>query len=179
MDELEKYIGERRNELDLDSPREGHEARFLKRLEKPVRKMPFRHVIQIAASVAIILASSVVLIRRDDSGSRVPPDSAKAAATVSEAEIYYARQVDQKFDVIRSFSFDEEEEKNVLLDELKDLDALHEQLLNDLEANPGDERVINALIRHYQIKLEVMDQIIIQLNQLGTETENQNENESI
>lgn len=179
MSELEKYIRDRREELDTDLPAEGHEARFLKRLEKPVRRVPFRHVMQIAASVAIILASSAVLIRRDSSGSKVPPMAEQASETVAEAENYYAMQVDQKFDVIRSFNFNEEEEKNVLLDELKDLDAMHEQLLRDLEANPGDERVIIALIRHYQIKLDVMDQIIIQLNQLRTETENQNENESI
>jgi len=51
--------------------------------------------------------------------------------------------------------------------------------MGDLEANPDDDRVINALIRHYQVKLEVMDQIIIQLNQIKSETSEKNEHESI
>jgi hypothetical protein len=51
--------------------------------------------------------------------------------------------------------------------------------MNDLEANPDDERVINAMIKHYQLKLDVMDQIIYQLNQLKTETDKDNEKKSI
>ena len=51
--------------------------------------------------------------------------------------------------------------------------------MEDLEANPDDERVINALIRHYQVKLDVMDQIIIQLNQVKSEISENHEKESI
>ena len=51
----------------------------------------------------------------------------------------------------------------------KDLESYHQQLMKDLEANPDDDRVVSALIRHYQLKLEVMDQIITQLNQVKSE----------
>ena len=53
-----------------------------------------------------------------------------------------------------------------------------QQLMKDLEANPNDERVVNALIRHYQLKLEVMDQIITQLNQVKSEISENYEKES-
>jgi len=84
-----------------------------------------------------------------------------------------------KEEVIKGIEEGFAEEKAVLLDELNDLDAHHHQLMSDLKANPDDGRVINALIRHYQIKLEVMDQIIIQLNQIKSETSENYENESI
>ena len=93
--------------------------------------------------------------------------------------MYYTSQVNARYDQISGFSFDNSEEKAVLLNELNDLDTFHQQLMRDLEANPDDGRVINALIRHYQIKLEVMDQIIIQLNQIKSETTENHENESI
>jgi hypothetical protein len=51
--------------------------------------------------------------------------------------------------------------------------------MRDLQANPGDDRVINALIRHYQLKLEVLDQIILQLNQIKSETEPEHENANV
>ena len=75
--------------------------------------------------------------------------------------------------------FDDAEEKTVLLDELKDLESYQEQLMKDLEANPDDDRVVSALIRHYQLKLEVMDQIITQLNQVKSEISENYEKESI
>jgi hypothetical protein len=177
MIDLEKHIRSQKALLDTDLPREGHEVRFMQKLERPVRKADFRRTLQIAASIAVILVSSLVLIRQNRSGSKIADQ--EIPAQILEADQYYATQVSQRYDEIRAFDFEDSEEKTVLLDELKDLDAFHQQLMNDLEANPGDERVINALIRHYQLKLEVMDQIIIQLNQFKSQTENQDEKESV
>jgi hypothetical protein len=178
MVDLEKHIREQRMLLDSDMPRDGHEDRFIQKLDRrPGRKVHFRHLIQVAASIAIILASAIVIIRQNNSGSKMAQEEIPAAMV--EADIYYTTQVNARYDEIREFNFDNTEEKTVLLNELKDLDATHQQLMSDLEANPDDDRVINALIRHYQIKLEVMDQIIIQLNQIKTETSKNHENESV
>jgi len=182
MIDLEKHIKEQRQLLDSDAPRKGHEERFLQKLgrdavEVPVRRFNFRHGLQIAASIAIILTSAIVLMKQNKSGEKMADQEVPAA--MMEADMYYASQVNARYDVIREFDFENSEEKTVLLDELKDLESYHQQLMSDLESNPDNDRVINALIRHYQIKLEVMDQIIIQLNQVKTETSEKNENESV
>ncbi len=178
MIDLEKHIKEQRLLLDADIPAEGHEDRFRQMLgQQPVKRVKFRHVLQIAASIAVILASSVVLIRNTQSGDKVA--EYKIPASVMEADQYYSRQVDNRVDQIKQFDFNDAEEKVVLIGELEELDGYQKQLMKDLEANPGDERVINALIKHYQVKLEVMDQIIYQLNQLKTETTKKHEKESV
>ena len=181
MNQFEKYIREQRMQLDSDQPRQGHEDRFLQKLDRlpdaKVRKIRFRHMIQVAASLAIILTSAFLLLRQ--TGAKEAFAGREIPAAMMEADIYYTSQVDRKYEQISEFNFENEEEKTVLLNELKDLESYHQQLLSDLEANPDDDRVINALIRHYQIKLEVMDQIIIQLNQIKSETSEKYEKESI
>ena len=182
MSNIEKQIKEQRLLLDSDRPREGHEDRFRQKLERlpvgrPISRIRFRHAIQVAASVAIILTSAIVLIRTDKSGSKVAQQEIPAA--VMEAEFYYASQVDARYDEISGFDFGDAEEKAVLLNELKDLENYHQQLMKDLEANPDDDRVVSALIRHYQLKLEVMDQIITQLNQVKSAISENHEKESI
>ena len=182
MSNIEKQIKEQRLLLDSDRPREGHEDRFRQKLERlpkqvPVRRIRFRHAIQVAASVAIILTSAIVLIRTNKSGNKVAQQEIPAA--VVEADIYYASQVDARYNEIKDFEFADREEKDLLLKELKDLESYHRQLMKDLEANPDDERVLSALIRHYQLKLEVMDQIIRQLNQVKSEISENHEKESI
>ena len=180
MTDFEKYIKEQGMQLDSDRPSQGHEERFLQKLDRltdaPVRKIRFRHVLQVAASLAIILTSTVMLLRYSGgdelAGKEIP-------AAMKEADFYYTSQVDDKYEQISEFNFENEEEKTLLLNELKDLESYHHQMMDDLEANPDDNRVINALIRHYQVKLEVMDQIIIQLNQVKSETSEKNEKESI
>jgi hypothetical protein len=182
MSNIEKQIREQRLLLDSDRPREGHEERFLQKLERlpgrgPVRRIRFRHAIQVAASVAIILTSALLLVRQQKSGREVVQQEIPEA--VMEADIYFASQVDARYSEIRDLDFGDEAEKALLLDELKDLEVYHQQLMNDLKANPDDERVVSALIRHYQLKLEVMDQIIMQLNQVKSEISKNHENESI
>jgi len=178
MVDLEKQIKEQRLLFDTDKPRDGHEERFMQKLDRqPARRINFRHALQVAASVAIILTSAFVLIKQNKSGSKVAQE--KIPSEVLEADNYYATQVNARYDQIQEFNFENSEEKAVLLNELKDLDTYHQQLMSDLEANPDDGRVINALIRHYQIKLEVMDQIILQLNQFKTETPENHEKESV
>jgi hypothetical protein len=182
MSNIEKQIREQRLLLDSDRPREGHEERFLQKLERlprqaPVRRIRFRHAIQVAASLAIILTSAIVLIRQDKSGDKVAQQEIPQA--VMEADYYYASQVDEKYNEISNFNFDDPEEKALLLNELKDLESYHQQLMKELEANPDDDRVVSAMIRHYQLKLELMDQIIKQLNQVKSEISENHEKEKI
>jgi hypothetical protein len=182
MSNIEKQIREQRLRLDSDRPREGHEERFLQKLERlpgqaPVRRIRFRHAIQVAASLAIILTSAIVLIRQDKSGDKVAQQEIPQA--VMEADYYYTSQVDEKYNEISNFNFDDPEEKALLLNELKDLESYHQQLMKELEANPDDDRVVSAMIRHYQLKLELMDQIIKQLNQVKSEISENHEKERI
>ncbi len=178
MIELEKHIREQRLLLDSDSPREGHEKRFMQKLERQHdNRIKPRHILQIAASVAIILASAFVIISREKSGGKVA--RAEVPEKIMEANIYYTSQINDRVEQINDFSFENEEEKTVLLHELKEHDIYQQQLISDLKASPEDDRILNALIRHYQIKLEVMDQIIYQLNQYRTETSKIQDNESV
>lgn len=178
MTSIEEHIRAQRDLLDSERPRDGHEERFLQKLySRPARKMQVRHVLQIAASLAILITSGIILVKVNKSGDKVARE--EIPASVIEADMYYTSQMEARYEQIRNFNFENMEEKTVLLDELKDLDKYHQQLMNDLEANPDDDRVINALIRHYQIKLEIMDQIIIQLNQIKSETSPNHENESV
>lgn len=182
MSNLEKQIREQRLLLDSDRPREGHEDRFRQKLERlprqaPVRRIRFRHAIQVAASLAIILTSAILLVRSYRGDDKLAKEELPEA--IVEANVYFASQVDARYDEIKEFEFNDKEEKDLLLKELQGLESYHQQLMKDLEANPGDERVVNALIRHYQLKLEVMDQIITQLNQIKSEISEKDEHESI
>jgi len=178
MNHIEEQVRKHREMFDSELPREGHEERFLQKLYgSGERRMPIRHILQIAASIAILVTSGIILVRVSKSGEKVAQQ--EVPASIMEADVYYTSQMDARYDEIRAFDFESDEEKTVLLDELKDLDDYQQKLMRDLQANPGDDRVINALIRHYQLKLEVLDQIILQLNQIKSETEPEHENANV
>jgi hypothetical protein len=176
MSDLEKYIIEFRDKLDTADPPKGHLDRFnrkLKRDQQPIRRVNFRHVLQVAASVAVIITSTVVIVKTGKGGNKIAAHP--AVEQFQETSNFYARQVSEKQEDIASFSFDSELEKEMLMEELGEMDKYYKELLEELNANPGDERVMSALIRHYQIKLQVMDQIIDQLIQINNTNIDENE----
>ncbi len=178
MNRLEDQIRQQRMLLDSDQPHNGHEERFRQKLGRvPERRLNLRYTLQIAASVAILITSGILIVRLNKSGEKQAMN--EVPVVIQEADAYFASQVNTRFDQIREFDFIQSEEKALLLDELKELESHHQQLIEDLKANPGDERVINALIRHYQLKLEVMDQIITHLNQIKTVKITSDENTDI
>jgi len=93
--------------------------------------------------------------------------------------MYYTRLVNQKYNEINEFSFIDTAQKEMLMHELNEMDSIYENLKKDLRLNPNDDRVINAMIQHYQLKVEVMNQILGQLQQVKSiEQEKQNNYES-
>ncbi|MDF1571615.1 MAG: hypothetical protein P1P82_08375 [Bacteroidales bacterium] len=180
MSDLEKYITKMRGALDSDEPASGHLKRFSKKLkaqQQPVRRLNFRHALQIAASIAIILASGIVIVKSGKGGSKMAVNP--AAEEFQQTKNFYASQVNARYEDIASLPFNSGEEKEMLLEELSEMDAWYQELLRELNANPGDERAMNALIQHYQLKLQVMDQILEQLIQVQNSQTNDYENANI
>jgi len=180
MSDLEKYIIENRDDFVSDEPDTGHFDRFKSKLKvekKPVSRESFFRVMQIAATFAILLASGVVIVKSSKGKAKM------AVVTVpeqyQETQNYYISQVNSRYDEIGSYNFSEEEEKELLLNELQQMDSYYQELLVDLNANPGDERVISALIKHYQMKMLVMDQIIEQLKEFSQPKSGNNEKSNI
>lgn len=180
MSDLEKHIIENRDQFDTEEPDIGHLERFnakLKQENKPVRRIRFRHVIQVAASIAIIIASGVVIVKSNKGSSKMA--AVEVPEQYQETQNYYAQQVNLRYEEIKAFEFTEKEEKEMLLKELQEMDEYYQELLVDLNANPGDERVISALIKHYKMKMLVMDQIIEQLKQFKQQKSVENEKSSV
>ena len=71
------------------------------------------------------------------------------------------------------------EQKTMLLKEMKSMDSTYVSLQKELKANPNDERIINAMIEHYQTKLEVMTYIVNQLKTVRSENQKSTQNEKV
>ncbi len=179
MNELEQYIRENREAFSDEEPAGGHKDRFREKLtgQPKTRRVTFRYAMQIAASLAVIIAAGIVIVKTSKSGDKMA--AVNLPAEVEEARNYYVRQVNDRYEQINTYDFDSGKEKEMLLEELKEMDSYYRQLLEDLNANPGDERAIQALIHHYQMKVSVMDQIIQQLDQINTQKSTNNENSSV
>lgn len=191
MDELKKFIEQNRSQFDDCEPMDGHFDRFMQKLEAEQRHTIGRSRTQIlkiaaVAVIAIVLGATVVStgIHRgvrliEAEMANADPDApmklierttnymkAKVEPEYSETQNYYISLVDNRLDEIRKTETVDEQQKAELLKEMSEMDELFVNLQKELKANPDNPVLIDAMINHYQTKIEVLNQIITNLNSI-------------
>lgn len=167
MKNLDKIIQENRLSFDSQEPGDGHFERFEQKLTKFNKKQKtftFGFVLKAAAVTILVVLSGLWVY--DNVGTTKTTDGialSEISPEYSEVEMYYTHLVNQKYEEIDEFQFMDSTQKAMLVRELSEMDSIYENLKQDLTTNPNDQRVINAMIQHYQLKVEVMNQILNQL----------------
>lgn len=183
MKNIDKIIRNNRELFDTAEPDEGHFNRFAARLKRQKRKnrsfTSYAFLLK-AASIAILVALSFLWTY----DNLIKPSSERSGISLSEisdeyreVEIYYKQQVNLRYRQIRDIDvFSDSTQKAILLKELSDMDSIYTNLRNELETSPKNERIINAMIEHYQLKVEVMNRILHQLEQIKNDNLIKNKN---
>lgn len=170
MDELKKIIAENRELFDSALPTEGHMDRFYDKLnaqsEPQIKKIDFSWVsILKVASVSILIVLSGLYVK-DRLFTLVPEVPFELAnQEFVETQQYYVQQVDQKIGAIGLMDNAlSTEQREILTLEMSNMDNMYKKLQSDLNTMPNDPRIMQAMLQHYQMKMEILNRIIIDLN---------------
>ncbi len=182
IDEILKY---NRDLFEDKEPMPGHMERFQNKLRQRLHssktiKSIVPYLLKAAVVTLLITLSSLWtwehFIRKDSAMMSL----GEVSPQYREVENYYMHQVNLMEDEIVSIDFNNNpKQKDLLLTEMKSMDSSYIQLQKELRANPDDERIINAMIEHYQTKVEVMTFILSQLKSIRNEHTNTIENEKV
>jgi hypothetical protein len=172
MNKLEKQIQSNRQKFDSQEPSSGHMERFEQKLHnQPSRSLFSRIPYALKAAVVLLLVALSSILIYEQARIYYQDQRVLSLQDISdefgEAEFYYTSLIKNKYREINRLNIDDPRQKEMLMTELEEMDKLFHSLQKDFQANPTDERVINAMISHYQIKLEVMSQIISQLEEVN------------
>ncbi len=185
MKTIEDIIRMNRDLFEEMEPSEGHFDRFSVKLEIRQQKMASRKSIVpylLRAAVVTLLITLSSLWTWDHF---IRPGSSRmtlgqVSPQYKEVENYYLHQVSlMEGEIVNIDHSQNPVQKKVLIKEMKSMDSTYISLQKELKANPNDERIINAMIEHYQTKLEVMTYIVNQLKGIRNENLNKKENEKV
>lgn len=185
MKNIDEIIRNNKDFFEDEEPSNGHFERFNRKLEmrfqtKAVKRSIGPYLLRAAVVTLLVTLSSLWtwdhFIR--------PGSSRMTLGDVSpqykEVENYYIHQVNLMESEIGTVKIlNNAEQKEMLMKEMKTMDSTYISLQKELKANPNDERIINAMIEHYQTKVEVMSYIVNQLKAIRNENENSKDNEKI
>ncbi len=184
MKNIEEILRNNRDFFEDAEPSEGHLERFTRKLEirfsKPEPKRSIVPYLLRAAVVTLLVTLSSLytwdhFIRPEKKGISL----GQVSPQYREVENYYLHQVNLMEGEISDIELSDADQKKMLLSELKSMDSVKVSLQKELKANPNDERIISAMVEHYQTKLEVMTYIVNQLKAISNENQKVNENEKV
>src|SRR6056297_1243660 len=184
MKDIDKIIHENRSVFDSFEPDEGHFERFEQKLNQhhksksKTKTFTLGYILKAAVVALLVVISGLWVYEKTFD----PPATKKGIALreispeYREVEMYYTNLVNQKYNEINDFAFMDSTQKEMLVNELNEMDSIYENLKKDLTMNPNDDRVINAMIQHYQLKVDVMNQILTQLHEVKNTEHKKSEN---
>jgi hypothetical protein len=185
MKNLEEIIRSNKDLFEEAEPSNGHFERFNRKLEirfqvsTPVRSI-VPYLLRAAVVTLLVTLSSLWtwdhFIRTGSAGMTL----SQVSPQYKEVEKYYVHQVNMmEGEIVNVDLKNNPDQKAALLKEMKSMDSAYVALQKELKANPNDERIINAMIEHYQTKVEIMTYIVDQLKTIRNNNQKNTENEKV
>ena len=185
MKSIDEIIRNNRDFFEDKEPSDGHLERFNSKLELrfhtlSVKRSIVPYLLKAAVVTLLITLSSLWTWEHFIRSDRNRMALGDVSSQYKEVENYYIHQVNlMESEIITVDLKNNPQQKEVLMKEMKSMDSVYVQLQKELKVNPDDERIINAMIEHYQTKLEVMTFIVNQLKSIRNENQNSTENEKV
>ena len=179
MKQLEDFIKENKEMFMSSEPPDGHFERFGEKLKRNRRRNIVRLTVRISgiAAIGLLLITSSLLVYDRYSNRQPMLNLGDLNPRMQQVEFYYTSQIDGLSAGLDSVSPSASAEvRKMISDELAEMDSIHRELQKKLGTNPGDERVVNAMITYYQTKLGMMKSFLNTLGQIKQTINTKNEN---
>jgi hypothetical protein len=182
MKNIEDIIRNNKEFFDEAEPSEGHLEKFSRKLdirfgEKTITRSIVPYLLKAAVVTLLVTLSSLWTWDHFIRPDRNRMTLGDVSPQYKEVENYYVHQVNlMESELVNIDLKNNSEQKQMLVSEMKSMDSVYVQLQKELKSNPNDERIINAMIEHYQTKVEVMSYIVSQLKAIRNENHNNTEN---
>ena len=165
--------------FDIETPATGHEARFLHKLENEQKVVNinkktnyWRPFVAVAASIIIMV--SVFTISQNTNQTT---DLASVSPEMATTQDFFTNTITselEKLDEVKS-----PETQKLVDDAIFQISVLEEQyvqLREDLSESGNDKRVIFAMITNFQNRIDILQSVIEQIENVKQLNDNKNEN---
>lgn len=168
-DNLDKIFKSLENSFDTEAPNQGHQARFLDKLNSKNQEQTkivklktniWKPIIGIAASIVLLISISVGFNKKDNVS-----DLASVSPEMAQTQDFFTDSINEE---LKKLEEESSPEVQVLIkDALKRIKLLekdYESLMVDLKDSGEDNRVIYAMISNFQNRIDILQNTLEQIN---------------
>lgn len=176
-DNLENIFKNLENQFDLEEPNIGHFDRFEAKLNTPKQKRS-KNLFKIISSIAV--AASVVLfvgIWIGNQNANKGMQLANVSTEMKETQSYFVSVINKELSTIeKERNADTDKIITDGLNQLKKLEKQYKALTLELKESTEDKRIIYAMISNFQQRIDVLQSLLIQIENVKQLKTNNNEN---
>lgn len=159
---IEEFIRNNKNSFEEELSQD-HLERFTKKLG-PANDASWSRTLNrylaVAAIVVVIITFGFIALLTSDGLYSSDYLLSNITPELYETETYYQSEINQKLEIISN----QREVKKSIKQDLLEIDKSFKTIKKDLDKNPGDERLISAVLNTYQIKLDLLNEILDRIN---------------
>ncbi|WP_106793721.1 hypothetical protein [Aquimarina sp. Aq78] len=180
-DKIEKLFKRMQNQLDIHEPSANHQVRFLEKLQQQnkvvqlqPKKVNWYKPLAIAASIAIVFGMAAMTFMFNP---KEEVDLANVSPQMKETQSFFTSAIQLQLEEIDKVS--SIETKELVLDAMNQLEKLesdYETLKKDLFHSGNDKRVISAMIKNFQKRANLLDEVLQKINSINEFKLSENEN---
>lgn len=160
-DKLHEFFSE--NNFDVHEPHSGHAERFQRKLNNPgkVNKTSWKWL-SVAASVVLLVGFWL--------GANQQPtqiDLADLSPKMEETQNYFVATIHHELKELEKYrNLDTEVIIEDALEELEKLEDSYKYFVNELNENGYEKRIVYEMINNYQQRLEILNNVIQQIEEI-------------
>ncbi|WP_405568096.1 hypothetical protein [Polaribacter sp. Asnod6-C07] len=160
-DKLHNFFSE--NDFDFQEPHSGHLERFERKLNSPkkVNRTSWKWL-SVAASVVLVLGFWL-----GSTHQKRMIDLADVSPKLEEVQDYFVTTINQELKTVeKNRSLETESIIEEALDHLEELEDNYRLFILELNADVNKTTIINSMIRNYQQRLEILENVLQQIEQI-------------
>ena len=160
-DKLHNYFSE--NDFDFQEPHSGHLERFERKLNNDKQKQKHSWKwLSVAASIVLVLGFWL-----GSNHQKSQLHLADISPKMEEVENYFVTAINQELKTVeKNRSLNTETIIEQALNRLEDLEEDYNYFLAELNTNGNQTRLISAMIKNYQKRLEILQNVLDQIQQI-------------
>ncbi|TMM28780.1 DUF3379 domain-containing protein [Polaribacter aestuariivivens] len=160
-DKLHQFFSE--NNFDFKEPHSGHLERFERKLNSTIKKPKTSWKwLSVAASVILVLGFWL-----GSNHQKRQMDLADVSPKMQEVQNYFVSTINNEIKVLeKNRSLDTETIIENALNELEELEDNYKIFVLELNKNGKQRRIISAMIKNYQRRLDILENTLKQIDQI-------------
>jgi cytoskeletal protein RodZ len=160
-DKLHNFFSE--NDFDFQEPHSGHLERFERKLNQPKKtNRTSWKWLSVAASVVLVLGFWL-----GSNHKQQQMDLADVSPKMEEVQNYFVSTIHQELkDLEKNRSLETETIIEEALEQLEELEDNYKTFVKELNTDGNTRKIINAMIRNYQQRLEVLENVLLQIEEI-------------